>query len=42
MMDRSKSLLFASVAALLFMMPQTVYGKDSDALESSFSRCCPH
>lgn len=33
MMDRSKSLLFASVAALLFMMPQTVYGKDSDALE---------
>ena len=33
MMDRSKSLLFASVASLLFMMPQTVYGKDSDALE---------
>ena len=33
MMDRSKSILFASVAALLFMMPQTVYGKDSDALE---------
>ena len=32
-MDRSKSLLFASVASLLFMMPQTVYGKDSDALE---------
>ena len=33
MMDRSKSILFASVAALLFMMPQTAYGKDSDALE---------
>ena len=33
MMDRSKSILFASVAALLFMMPQTVYSKDSDALE---------
>ncbi len=32
-MDRSKSLLFTSVAALLLMMPQTVYSKDSDALE---------
>ncbi|MEQ1829238.1 MAG: rhodanese-like domain-containing protein [Pirellula sp.] len=25
--------MFASVAAMLFMMPQTVYGKDSEALE---------
>ena len=33
MMDRSKSLLLASFAAVLLMMPQTVYGKDSDALE---------
>jgi rhodanese-related sulfurtransferase len=33
MMDRSKSLLFASVVVLLFMMPQTVYSKDSDGLE---------
>jgi rhodanese-related sulfurtransferase len=33
MMDRSKSLLLASIAALLFVMPQNVYAKDSDALE---------
>ena len=33
MMDRSKSLLLVSVAALLLMMPQTVYSKDSDGLE---------
>ncbi len=38
MMDRSKSLLFASVAALLLMMPQTVYSKDSDALEFTKTR----
>ncbi len=33
MMDRSNLLLLTCVTALLFVMPQTVYGKDSDALE---------